>query len=51
MPTHSEAHTPATRQLVDPRSAYPRPPFPEQAQQLPGTDLALDPAPDHGEST
>jgi NAD(P)-dependent dehydrogenase (short-subunit alcohol dehydrogenase family) len=37
--------------LVDPRSAYPRPPFPEQAQRLPGTDLALDPAPDHGEST
>ena len=39
------------RQLVDPRNAYPRPPFPEQAQQLPGTDRALDPAPDHGEST
>jgi NAD(P)-dependent dehydrogenase (short-subunit alcohol dehydrogenase family) len=36
---------------VDPRRAYPRPPFPEQAQQLPGTDLVLDPAPDHGEAT
>lgn len=41
----------AARPLVDPRTAYPTPPFPEQAQQLPGTDLALDPAPDHGEST
>jgi len=29
----------------------PQAPYPEQAQQLPGTDLALDPAPDHGELT
>ncbi len=36
---------------MDPRTAYPRPPFPEQAQQLPGSDLALDPDPDHGEMT
>jgi hypothetical protein len=42
--------TETTRQLVDPRSAYPQPPFPEQAQQLPGRDWKLDPVPDHGES-
>lgn len=41
----------ATRQLLDPRSAYPRPPFPEQAQRLPGQDWRLDPTPDHGESS
>ena len=50
MPATSEPPA-GRRQLVDPRNAYPRPPFPEQAQQLPGTDRALDPAPDHGEST
>lgn len=43
--------TRTTRQLVDPRSAYPRPPFPKQAQRLPGTDFALDPRPDHGEDS
>jgi NAD(P)-dependent dehydrogenase (short-subunit alcohol dehydrogenase family) len=48
MPTPT-THT--TRQLVDPRSAYPRPPFPEQKQTLPGEDARLDPAPDHGESS
>jgi NAD(P)-dependent dehydrogenase (short-subunit alcohol dehydrogenase family) len=37
--------------LVDPREAYPRPPFPEQRQQPPGSDLVLDPPPDHGEAT
>ena len=44
--------TTTTRQLVDPRNAYPRPPFPQQAQRMPGeTDRKLDPAPDHGESS
>ncbi len=41
----------STRQLVDPRNAYPRPPFPRQAQSLPGSDARLDPAPDHGEDS
>jgi NAD(P)-dependent dehydrogenase (short-subunit alcohol dehydrogenase family) len=41
----------ATRQLVDPRSAYPRPPFPAQQQTLPGEDARLDPRPDHGEES
>ncbi|HKF84216.1 MAG TPA: SDR family oxidoreductase [Candidatus Limnocylindrales bacterium] len=44
--------TTTTRQLVDPRSAGPQPPFPKQAQQMPGeTDSKLDPAPDHGEES
>jgi NAD(P)-dependent dehydrogenase (short-subunit alcohol dehydrogenase family) len=45
------AQTARAPRLVDPREAYPRPPFPAQAQRPPGTDRALDPAPDHGETT
>jgi NAD(P)-dependent dehydrogenase (short-subunit alcohol dehydrogenase family) len=41
----------ATRQLVDPLTAYPRPPFPPQEQRLPGGDHFLDPAPQHGEDS
>jgi NAD(P)-dependent dehydrogenase (short-subunit alcohol dehydrogenase family) len=41
----------STRQLIDPRNAFPRPPFPEQAQDLPGRDGLLDPKPDHGEAS
>lgn len=40
-----------TRRLVDPLNAYPRPPFPRQAQQLPGKDFHLDPDPDHGDDS
>ncbi|HEX5826972.1 MAG TPA: SDR family oxidoreductase [Candidatus Limnocylindrales bacterium] len=48
----AQPSTTTTRQLVDPRTAYPRPPFPEQAQRMPGeTDRLLDPTPDHGESS
>jgi NAD(P)-dependent dehydrogenase (short-subunit alcohol dehydrogenase family) len=43
--------TATTRQLVDPLTAYPRPPFPQQRQQLPGRDTLLDPRPDHGEES
>jgi NAD(P)-dependent dehydrogenase (short-subunit alcohol dehydrogenase family) len=39
------------RQIVDPRNAYPRPPFPFQRQELPGRDFRLDPKPDHGETS
>ena len=48
-PTHPNTDT--TRQLVDPRNAYPRPPFPKQRQELPGSDALLDPKPDHGEES
>ncbi len=44
-------NTGTTRQLVDPRNAYPRPPFPRQKQELPGKDYLLDPKPDHGEES
>src|SRR5215218_1875419 len=40
-----------TRQLVDPLTAYARPPFPPQAQEHPGGDDLLDPTPDHGEES
>lgn len=40
-----------TRQLVDPRNAFPRPPFPRQEQELPGRDFLLEPKPDHGEES
>ena len=37
--------------LKDPRSAGPRPPFPEQQQPMPGRTAALNPVPDHGEQS
>jgi NAD(P)-dependent dehydrogenase (short-subunit alcohol dehydrogenase family) len=37
--------------LIDPRSAGPRPPFPQQQQPAPGKTSKLIPAPDHGEAT
>lgn len=43
--------TSTTRRLVDPLTAYPRPPFPRQSQELPGGDDLLDPKPDHGEES
>jgi len=43
--------TSTTRQLVDPLHAYPRPPFPKQSQELPGSDELLEPKPDHGEES
>jgi NAD(P)-dependent dehydrogenase (short-subunit alcohol dehydrogenase family) len=43
--------TETTLQRVDPLNAYPRPPFPKQEQNLPGSDYLLDPKPDHGEES
>jgi NAD(P)-dependent dehydrogenase (short-subunit alcohol dehydrogenase family) len=37
--------------LQDPRSQYPKPPFPEQKQTPPGDSFEVKPAPDYGEST
>lgn len=34
-----------------PSSDYPKPPFPEQTQDLPGTFSRMDPRPDHGEES
>jgi hypothetical protein len=43
--------TGTSRQRLDPLNAYPRPPFPRQEQNLPGSDYLLDPKPDHGEAS
>jgi NAD(P)-dependent dehydrogenase (short-subunit alcohol dehydrogenase family) len=45
----SAAPAAAPRPLVDPRTAYPRPPFPEQRQPWPGLASQMTPRPDHGE--
>jgi NAD(P)-dependent dehydrogenase (short-subunit alcohol dehydrogenase family) len=37
--------------LQDPRSAGPKPPFRQQRQDPPGQEAAMDPQPDHGETT
>ncbi|MDF0487336.1 SDR family oxidoreductase [Sphingomonas sp. H39-1-10] len=37
--------------MQDPRQQYPRPPFPRQPQPVPGLARALDPKPDHGETS
>ena len=37
--------------ISDPRTAYPRPPFPAQQQDPPGLASAMNPKPDHGETS
>src|ERR1700729_880862 len=37
--------------LQDPRSKYPKPPFPEQRQPWPGLVSKMQPRPDHGEKS
>ena len=37
--------------MQDPRGGYPRPPFPAQRQAWPGSVRAMQPRPDHGESS
>ena len=41
----------ARLRMQDPRHQYPEPPFPEQPQQAPGLAKAMDPKPDHGETS
>ncbi len=40
-----------TGTMQDPKQKYPRPPYPEQEQQMPGTEQKMKPKPDHGENT
>src|SRR5688572_227633 len=40
-----------TRRLVDPRNAYPRPPFRRQRRSQTGDVDDIDPRPDHGEDS
>src|SRR5579863_945163 len=42
---------PSAAPLEDPRSKYPKPPFPEQHQPWPGLVSRMQPAPDHGETS
>ncbi|WP_237476729.1 SDR family oxidoreductase [Lichenibacterium dinghuense] len=37
--------------MQDPRKQYPQPPFPRQPQSAPGLAKAMDPKPDHGETS
>lgn len=37
--------------MQDPRTQYPRPPFPPQPQSAPGSVAGMDPKPDHGETS
>jgi len=39
------------RGLKDPRSKYPKPPFPAQSQPFPGLASRMEPRPDHGEAS
>jgi NAD(P)-dependent dehydrogenase (short-subunit alcohol dehydrogenase family) len=45
------SETPNQYAMQDPRTQYPRPPFPRQPQDAPGTIEAMDPRPDHGEES
>jgi NAD(P)-dependent dehydrogenase (short-subunit alcohol dehydrogenase family) len=47
----SDAQTPNQYAMQDPRTQYPRPPFPRQPQEAPGLASEMDPAPDHGEES
>ena len=40
-----------TRPLIDPADKYPRPPFPKQSQDAPGTEDQMKPIADHGEES
>ena len=41
----------STVQLEDPLQAGPQPPYPEQQQEMPGTEAQMQPRPEHGEET
>src|SRR5687768_9832979 len=36
---------------LNPVNKYPQPPYPEQEQEMPGSEQKMDPKPDHGERT
>jgi NAD(P)-dependent dehydrogenase (short-subunit alcohol dehydrogenase family) len=41
----------STKNMKDPVEQYPRPPYPEQHQEIPGTDKKMNPKADHGETS
>ncbi|CCH51816.1 short-chain dehydrogenase/reductase SDR [Fibrisoma limi BUZ 3] len=40
-----------TYEKKDPQEKYPQPPYPEQQQEVPGTEAAMQPQADHGETS
>jgi NAD(P)-dependent dehydrogenase (short-subunit alcohol dehydrogenase family) len=40
-----------SQSMQDPKEQYPKPPFPKQEQETPGTEAALAPKADHGETS
>src|SRR5438477_3199621 len=42
---------PGKKSLQNPVEKYPKPPYPEQEQEMPGSEQKMDPRPDHGEKT
>ncbi len=44
-------HSAERLRMQDPRKQYPQPPFPKQPQSAPGRASAMDPTPDHGETS
>jgi NAD(P)-dependent dehydrogenase (short-subunit alcohol dehydrogenase family) len=42
---------PQKKQATNPAEKYPKPPFPKQEQEMPGSEQKMDPRPDHGENT
>ena len=48
---NSKLNIPPEATMIDPRSNYPKPPFKQQTQPWPGLARAMDPKPDHGETS
>src|SRR5437762_7664960 len=42
---------PEKKRVQNPVEKYPKPPYPEQEQEMPGSEQKMDPRPDHGEKT
>jgi NAD(P)-dependent dehydrogenase (short-subunit alcohol dehydrogenase family) len=40
-----------TTQKIDPQEKYPKPPYPDQKQSVPGTEAQMNPQADHGEKS
>jgi NAD(P)-dependent dehydrogenase (short-subunit alcohol dehydrogenase family) len=50
-PVAAQPANPSKGGKQDPRTKYPKPPFPVQSQQWPGLAGQMDPRPDHGETS
>ena len=50
-PAAAQPQPPTGQPLADPRTKYPKPPFQKQSQEWPGLASAMNPRPDHGETS